>query len=176
MTCVIVNDASCLIDLRKGSLLAALCDLPYRIVVPLPVREFEVHGMSEHQWQALANAGMITHDLTPKEVAQALLLKERHPGLSANDCFCLVTARSCSGILLTGDALLRRAAAENGLRTHGVLWVIDELDASGVCTQPMLIKALESWQRDPAVFLPQHEISARLKRLAEKKLTPPRPR
>ncbi len=42
MTCVVVNDASCLIDLRKGGLLAVLCKLPYRFVVPLPIREAEV--------------------------------------------------------------------------------------------------------------------------------------
>ena len=64
-------------------------------------------------------AGVITHDLTPEEVGQALVVKGRHPGLSANDCFCLVTARVYPGILLTGDALLRRVAAGNGLRVHG---------------------------------------------------------
>ena len=42
------------------------------------------------------------------EVGQALAVKKRHLGLSANDCFCLVTARVCPGILLTGDTLLHR--------------------------------------------------------------------
>lgn len=167
MTCVIVNDASCLIDLRKGGLLAALCDLPCRIVVPLPIRISEVLDVSESQWRALDEAGMITKDLTPDEVDQALLFKGRHPGLSANDCFCLVTAQSCPGILLTGDALLRRVAAENGVRVHGVLWVIDRLDAAGICAGSQLIEALEVWQCDGSVFLPQHEISVRLKHLAE---------
>ena len=105
MTCVIVNDASCLIDLRKGGLLGVVCDLPYRFVIPLPVRASEVLDLSEAEWQALDEAGMITHDLTPEEVGQALVVKGRHPGLSANDCFCLVTARVYPGVLLTGDAL-----------------------------------------------------------------------
>ena len=73
MTSVIVNDASCLIDLRKGGLLSVLFDLPYRIVVPLPVRASEVLDLSERQWRALDDAGMITHDLTPQQVGQALL-------------------------------------------------------------------------------------------------------
>ncbi len=42
MTRVVVNDASCLIDLRKGRLLPMLCRLPYRFVVPLPIRESEL--------------------------------------------------------------------------------------------------------------------------------------
>ena len=100
MTCVVVNDASCLIDLRKGGLLAVLCNLPYRFVVPLPVRESEVPDFSNEQWQRLDDAGMITYDLTPDEVGQALTLKERHPALSANDSLCFVAARSHRGILL----------------------------------------------------------------------------
>ena len=120
MKCVVVNDASCLIDLRKGGLLAELRKLPYRLVVPLPVRESEVLDFSNEQWQ-LDDAGMITYDLTPDEVAQALTLKQRHPALSANDSLCFVTARTHEGILLTGDALLRRVAADNGVRVHGVL-------------------------------------------------------
>lgn len=37
MTTVIVNDASCLIDLHKVRLLPVMLKLPYRFVVPLPV-------------------------------------------------------------------------------------------------------------------------------------------
>lgn len=59
---------------------------------------------------------MITHDLTAKEVGQAFAVKRRHAALSASDGFRLVTARDYPGILLTGDALLRRVAAANGLR------------------------------------------------------------
>ena len=50
MTRVIVNDASCLIDLRKGGLL-------------------EVLDFSDKKWQHLDDHGMATHDLTPDEVA-----------------------------------------------------------------------------------------------------------
>ena len=78
MTRVIVNDASCLIDLRKGGLLEVLCDLPYRLVIPLPVRASEVLDFSVQQWRHLDDHGMITHDLTPDEVAQAFALRDRH--------------------------------------------------------------------------------------------------
>ncbi len=168
MTCAVVNDASCLIDLRKGGLFAVFCNLPYRIVIPLPVRATEVLDLSERQWRALEDAGMITHDLTPEEVGQALLLnKERYPGLSANDCFCLVTARTHSGILLTGDALLRKVAIADGMQVHGVLWVVDELEGVESCPGHLLAQALKIWQEDDTVFLPAPEISIRLKRFSE---------
>ena len=165
MTHVIVNDASCLFDLRKGGLLDVLQNLPHQFVVPLPVREFEVIDFSGEQWRKLDKAGLITHNLTPNEVAQALSMKERHSSLSANDSFCLATAVAYNGILLTGDSLLRKTAIGYGLRVHGVLWIIDELASIGGCTRSALIQALETWERDGRVFLPQHEIYKRLKQL-----------
>ena len=166
MTCVIVNDASCLIDLRKGRLLEALCDLPYRLVVPLPVRASEVLDFAEQQWQHLEDHGLITYDLTADEVAQAFALKGRHRALSANDCFCLVTAHVNRGILLTGDALLRKVATDRGLRVHGVLWVIDELAGAETCDISLLVEALRAWKSDGSVFLPRDEICKRLESLA----------
>ena len=162
MTDIVVNDASCLIDLRKGDLLSSLTKLPYRFVVPLPVRESEVLDFSENQWHMLETAGLITHDLTPDEVGLAIALKAEHPALSANDCFCHVTAKSYSGILLTGDGLLRKVASQNGLRVHGVLWIVDELHSSRVCSVNLLTRALRTWLFDDSVFLPEAEISSRL--------------
>ena len=168
MTCSnVVNDASCLIDIHKGGLLAELCNLPYCFIVPSPIREFEVPYIPIRLWQQLEDAGMITHELIPDEVGQALTLMEHHPGLSPNDCFCLITALTHSGILLTGDNLLRKVATANGLQVHGVLWVIDELDAKRICARSLLTQALEIWQGDNSVFLPQRDISIRLVRLAE---------
>ena len=92
--------------------------------------------------------------------------QRQRPALSANDCFCYVTAAVHSGILLTGDALLRRVASEDGLRVHGVLWLVDELDRARACPRPRLKRALRLWQTDATVFLPQQEIANRLTRLA----------
>ena len=165
MTRAIVNDASCLIDLRKGGLLRVLCSLPCQIVVPLPIRESELLDFTSRDWQILDDAGLTTHDLTPEQVREALDLKHRHPSLSANDCFCVVTAHTFNGILLTGDALLRRVASEDGLRVHGVLWVIDQLKAVEACEDTLLVHALDVWREDAAVFLPSDEISRRIHRL-----------
>ena len=47
MSTVVVNDASCLIDLYKGRLLDAMLTLPYRFVVPLPIRHAEALDLTE---------------------------------------------------------------------------------------------------------------------------------
>ena len=102
MTRVVVNDASCLIDLRKGRLLPMLCRLPYRFVVPLPIRESEMLNLTAREWESLDHGGMETHDLPPDQMKDVFALKRRHGRLSANDCFCLVTAQCHEdGILLT---------------------------------------------------------------------------
>ncbi len=110
---------------------------------------------------------MTTYDLPPDQVRQALTNKEYHPSLSANDCLCIVTAMAHSGILLTGDRLLRKVAAEIGLRVYGVLWVIDELNSTASDTRSQLIRALQIWRSDNTVFLPQQEISTRLEHLSK---------
>lgn len=116
----------------------------------------------------LEDGGLTTYDLPGEEVAQVFAIKREHSGLSANDCFALVTA-SCqeNGILLTGDANLRKVAVARNVRVHGVLWIIDELRAAGACEADLLISALELWRDDRAVFLPLTEIENRLRHLRE---------
>lgn len=166
MTTVVVNDASCLIDLHKGRLLNVMLTLPYRLVVPLPIRHAEALDLTDRDWRTLGEGGLVTFDLQPAQVAEAARIKAAYPKLSANDCFCLVSTRCQDhGILLTGDRLLRRVARQNGLCVHGVLWIVDELHASRACDGDRLIVALERWRADRAVFLPRREVDARLQRL-----------
>ena len=166
MTCVVVNDASCLIDLKKGELLHVLLRLPYRFLVPLPIREEELFDFTAQEWRMLEDSGLATYDLPSEEVAQVFALKREHSRLSANDCFALVTT-TCqeNGILLTGDNLLRKVATARDVRVHGVLWIIDELHAAEACGVDLLISALQIWQADDTVFLPYGEIEKRLRRL-----------
>lgn len=166
MNTVVVNDASCLIDLHKARLLAAMLTLPHRFVVPLPIRHAEALDLTERDWRRLEHGGLVPFDLPPERVAEAATVKARHPRLSANDCFCLVSTRCHDGgILLTGDRLLRRVATQEGLRVHGVLWIVDELRQAGRCSADTLAVALQCWRDDRTVFLPRSEIDSRLRGL-----------
>ncbi|MEX0303977.1 MAG: type II toxin-antitoxin system VapC family toxin, partial [Leisingera sp.] len=91
-------------------------------------------------------------------------IRRRNPGLSAFDCMCLVSTRHHEeGILLTGDKLLRNTAKREELRTHGVLWIVDELREKTNCDELLIRTALETWRDDASVFLPSAEIQRRLK-------------
>lgn len=87
MACVIVNDACCLIDLRKARLLHAVLSLPQRFVVPYPVRASELLDFTAQEWQLLDDGGLETFDLPPDAVKEALTIKAQRSRLSANDCF-----------------------------------------------------------------------------------------
>ena len=128
----------------------------------------ELLDFTSQEWSILEDMGLATYDLPGEEVAQVFAIKREHTGLSANDCFALVTA-TCqkNGILLTGDANLRKVAVARNVRVHGVLWIIDELHAVGACEPDLLISALELWRDDRAVFLPRTEIENRLRHLRE---------
>ncbi|WP_370677425.1 type II toxin-antitoxin system VapC family toxin [Pleomorphomonas sp. PLEO] len=162
---VVVNDASCLIDLRKARLLHLLVRLPYRLIIPLPVRESELISFTPQEW-AILDSGLEIFDLPSDQVGEAFGVKAVHPKLSANDCFCLVTTRCHqNSILLTGDALLRGVAIQDGRRVHGVLWVIDELKRLSLCGDGVLATALQLWRDDPTVRLPVEEMAQRLRSL-----------
>ena len=122
----------------------------------------------QQEWQFLEDSGLQTCDLPGDLVAQVLAIKRAYTGLSANDCFALVTA-TCweDSILLTGDNLLRKVALARGIRAHGVLWVIDDLGTSGLCQKILLKAALETWREDKTVFLPRNEIEERLHKLRQ---------
>jgi predicted nucleic acid-binding protein len=163
---VVVNDASSLIDLRKGQLLPAVVQLPYRLVIPYPVRESEILDFSPQEWRLLDDAGVETLDLPGSCVARAYWIKGAHGRLSANDCFCLVTAEQFTdSVLLTGDRTLRTVAERHHLEVHGVLWIVEELHRCSLATHSLLRFALTTWRDDPSVFLPDGEITRCLSRL-----------
>lgn len=168
MTCIIVNDASCLIDLKKGRLLAAFVRLPFDLVIPLTVRESELLDFTELEWALMDDAGLTTIDLPADGVRRALQIRQLYRRLSANDAFCLATAEQFDDrVLLTGDRLLKTAAEASAVEVHGVLWVVDELHRLGICGTDDLLIALELWRDDGSVFLPAPEIRKRIERLRE---------
>ncbi len=166
MARVIINDASCLIDLRKGRLLHVLCRLPVEVVVPLPIRESELLDFTPQEWAMLDGDGLVTYDVPPDEVGEAFAIKREHGRLSANDCFCIVTTNHFDdGILLTGDRLLTRVARERALQVHGILWVTEQLRLLDLCENELLRTALTFWRADKSVFVPNRLIDAQLQHL-----------
>lgn len=166
---IIVNDSSCLIDLRKGDLLTTALLLPFRFIVALPLVTAELNDFTEADWDDLRARGLDVIDLTPNQIGHALALKGQFAGLSVYDCFSLTLAQTtANAMLLTGDQQLRRRAAGAGVEVHGVLWIMDQIEAGKGMAFEDLADALERLQADPLVFLPEGEVTQRIQRLRKK--------
>ena len=165
---VVISDSSCLIDLRKTSLLDAFLRLPYELLIPNTLFEEELLKFTATQKRALVRAGMKVVDLSGDSVLRARQIARDMPHLSIHDGFAFALAQSYPGcILLTGDRQLRRFARKQSIEVHGVLWVVDKLHAHAISTAAMLHAALRILNGDPTVHLPRHELAAYLKRYGE---------
>ena len=162
---IVVSDSSCLIDLRKVSLLDALLSLPYEILIPNTLFDDELLKFSDAEKRALIRGGLKVVDLPGEHVLRARQLIRSVLHLSVNDGFAFVLAESHDGcILLTGDAHLRKLAVTHKIEVHGILWVIDQIYANRLKTGRTLHRALRLLANDPAVRLPRPELSAFLTR------------
>lgn len=163
---IIVNDSSCLIDLRKAGLLIAALRLPYRFLVPLPLVELELLGFTRAEWEILQAEGIEIVDLEPALIGRANVLNIDNGKLTANDAMCLALAEAeQDAILLSGDMELRQHAMQLSIEVHGVLWVTDELARIDATTLDDVLAGLRQWRQDPLVFLPADELDVRIEML-----------
>jgi predicted nucleic acid-binding protein len=162
---IVVSDSSCLIDLRKASLLDAFLRLPYEILIPNTLFEDELLRFTAAQKRAMIRRGLKVVDLPGERVLRARQVIIEAPQLSIHDGFAFALAESHPGcILLTGDSHLRTLAQAHNLTVHGVLWVIDELHDNQLSTVEALHGALRLLAGDPAVRLPRRELRAYIRR------------
>ncbi len=68
---IIVSDSSCLIDLRKASLLSHFFKLPYEILIPNTLFEDELLKFTSAQRKMLIDGGLQVVDLPAKQVLRA---------------------------------------------------------------------------------------------------------
>jgi hypothetical protein len=165
---IVINDASCLIDLRKAGLLHAALALPFEFHVALPLVEVELTDFSQAEIDDLKARGLLVVDLSPDQVARAIELRASYGSLSIHDCFCISLSEAIQeSMLLTGDQTLRNRATALGIEVHGVLWITDQLEASGAVAYAQILEGLVFLREDPVVFLPQDEVATRIERLTK---------
>lgn len=164
---IVVSDSSCLIDLRKVSLLDALLRLPCEFLIPDTLFEDELLKFTVAQKKALIRAGLKVIDLPGERVLRAQAIIRQSPRLSVHDGFAFALAESHRGcVLLTGDGELRSLATRHKMEVHGVLWVIDEIHRHQIEKAKTLLAALRTFSADPTVRLPRREMAASIKRFS----------
>lgn len=162
---IVVSDSSCLIDLRKASLLDAFVRLPYELLIPNTLFDGELVKFTAAQKRALVRGGLQVVDLPGESVLRAADVTRQLPRLSIHDGFAFVLAEQHTGcVLLSGDGALRTYAASCAIEVRGVLWVIDELHRHHLEPVETLLGALTLFAADDTVRLPAREIAASIRR------------
>jgi predicted nucleic acid-binding protein len=162
---IVISDSSCLIDLRKVSLLDVFLRLPYEFLIPNTLFEEELLKFTAAQKKALLRAGLKVIDLPGERVSRAQQVIRAAPKLSVHDGFAFALAESHPGcILLSGDGELRKLAAEHEMEVHGVLWILDEIHRNKLATGATLRSVLEFLTADTTVRLPRRELAMYVKR------------
>ena len=165
---IIVSDSSCLIDLRKASLLDFFLRLPYEVLIPNTLFEEELVRFTQEQKESLVRGGLQVIDLPGERVLRAQAVARALPHLSIHDGFAFALAESRQGsILLTGDGRLRALAVEHGMEVHGVLWVIDEIHTNELAPAEALLEVLRGFAADETVRLPRRDLAAQIRRYAK---------
>jgi len=154
-----ILDSSICIDLFHGGLVEVSLQLPYTFVIPDVVLSEE---LNETQRIEFTGTGYGVESLSSEGVSEVLALVPKYVRPSRIDLFALVCTKKCEGILLSGDKSLRKAAEEEKVEVHGLLWVLDGLIDRKLLlpmeARAALIKMLEHGAR-----LPKDDCDNRLK-------------
>lgn len=158
---ILVSDTSVLIDLERGQLLEPMFTCGLVLVVPDVLYQIE---LEPHNGPYLRALGLGVLTLNPEELSLVQTMKSRRNTLSLADCFALVCALRDDHILLTGDGALRTEAETQGARVCGLLWALDQIEASNKFTNATLHAALSQISDHKNCRLPKNEVNARLNR------------
>lgn len=155
---ILVSDTSILIDLERGGLLEAAfsCGLT---MVPDLLYERE---LEPENGPFLRKLGLGVVALTSEEVAFAQQLRTERKALSLPDCFALSCATRADHALVTGDRILRSEATARRRTVYGLLWILDQMVASGGISMAALHEGLTRISSDRRCRLPHAEVRMRL--------------
>lgn len=156
-----VQDASTLIDLLNGELLAAWC----RLEVQTLVSDFVLEEIREPGQRRIVDTLVAAGDLevcstTPGGISVLAQMSRQH-GISLQDASALHLAQTRTAILLCGDRRMRMKAAELAIPACGVLWICDMLVWHGVLPVSHAPTVLDQIRKGGA-YLPAPECSRRI--------------
>jgi predicted nucleic acid-binding protein len=157
LRCVI--DTSVLIDLWNGDLLGAVFELEITLIAPTPILD----ELQEPDRNTLLKLGLEHNIPSIEQLIEGNMMSVNEPQLSLADCSAFIVARDNKWPLLTGDKRLRQKAEDEDLVMHGVLWLMDLIEAKGNVDSQALATSLRK-MLDAGARLPAEECEIRFKR------------
>jgi predicted nucleic acid-binding protein len=162
---VVVQDASILIDLAEGELLEAWFSLGIEtLTTSLVWREVNRRSHKSRLKRFTRIDKLEIVSINSEAMTEVVVLRRSLPAnLTLQDASVLHLAHKCQAILLAGDDLLRKAAAERDVVVRGLLWVLDELVGKQAITPTVAAATLERLLKGKS-RLPKAECEVRLRK------------
>lgn len=155
----LILDTSICIDLHKGELLKTVLRLPYQFVLP----DVIIAELNDPAGETLLALGFTEEGIYGEEVKSVFELRNKYFAPSFNDLLALLLAKRNFCDLITGDNALRKAAKQEAVTTHGLLWLLDQMVADTVLPSVQAADALEKIVTEGS-WLPKKECDERLKK------------
>lgn len=159
---IFVNDTNILIDLAKLDLLDDFSKLNAELyTTDLIINEIEESDQIVKIEKMIHDANLIVKTLSGNDYVDVISLVNNNRGLSFEDCSVWHFAKQQNGILLTGDAKLRKQALHNTIEVRGIIFVFDELVNQYIVEPNAAAKKLEELKKINN-RLPLQEINSRI--------------
>lgn len=155
----LILDTSIYIDLYKGKLLKAVLQLSYEFVLP----DVIIAELKEPAGELLMKLGFTEEGTTGEETQNIFSLRNTYKEPSLNDLVALLLAKRNSCYLITGDNALRNAAKQEGVATHGIFFLLDEMVKCYILRERQAADALEEIIAEGS-WLPKKECEERFKK------------
>ena len=155
----LILDSSICIDLHHGKLLEAVLQLQHKIVLP----DVIIAELGEPDGELLLEIGFIEESTSGEETKDIVSLRNKYASPSTNDLIALYLAKRDTCYLITGDNALRNAARQEGVTTHGLLWLFDEMVSDSILSGLQASNALRMIILEGS-WLPKRECEERFKK------------
>ena len=162
---VLVSDSSILIEFSKRELLDKMFQLEVQFAVPDLLFHEELIDLGTYSRRDLVGLGLRVEALDAVGVETAIAYQSERPALSLVDSFALALADRHAWHLLTEDRTMRSVAQSKGIVHRDALWIIDNMLDAGILSASQVVDVLEAMRGDPRCPIPEHELSARIRRL-----------
>lgn len=133
--------------------------MPYEFILP----DVIIGELIQPPGELLIRLGYAEEGIAGEEFGNIIDLRKKYTAPSTNDLFALLLAKKNSCPLITGDRALRKAAEQERVVAHGLLWLIDAMVNSKILPGTKAADALKNIIAAGS-WLPKKECEERLKR------------
>lgn len=160
MGITLVLDANVWFDLQLApALMARVFEFDVHLVIP----DLLASELRSVPVASLKSKGLEVISLDPPEVADLIRIRSKEPQLSVQDVSVFIVAKKLHAVLVTGDEALRKFSEHAKVEVHGTLWLLEQMEKSGVASPQELLDGLRT-MRARGRRLPRVETDRLIKR------------